>query len=100
MHMAIVRALGKRKSGMTRGDIIDATGTGSGRNITECLSELVQCGFLELYHSVEKAKSGGIYQLVDPYCLFYAAIASYSRLDVWQEKHILPKHARRGTCRR
>ena len=69
--MAIVRALGKRKSGMTRGNIIDATGTGSGRNITECLSELVQCGFLKLYHSVEKAKSGGIYQLVDPYCLFY-----------------------------
>lgn len=71
MHMAIVRALGKRKSGMTRGDIIDATGTASCRNVTECLLELVQCGFLRLYHSIDKAKSGGIYQLVDPYCLFY-----------------------------
>ena len=79
MHMAIVRALGKKKSGMTRGDIIDATGATSGKDVTECLSELVQCGFLRLYHSIDKAKSGGIYQLVDPYCLFY-----FEFIETWR----------------
>ena len=70
-HMAIVRALGKRKCGMTRNDILHSTGMTSSKDTTECLAELVQCGFLRYYHSIDKAKSGGIYQLIDPYCLFY-----------------------------
>ena len=71
MHMAIVRTLGKAKSGMTRCDILRKLGVPSSKDMTECLTELVQCGFLRYYHSVEKAKSGGVYQLIDPYCLFY-----------------------------
>ena len=71
MHMAIVHALGKAKAGMTRSDILRATGAVSSRDVTESLSELVQCGFLRYYHAIDKAKSGGVYQLIDPYCLFY-----------------------------
>ena len=71
MHMATVRMLGKAKAGMTRGDILRKLGVPSSKDMTECLTELVQCGFLRYYHSVEKAKSGGVYQLIDPYCLFY-----------------------------
>ena len=71
MHMAIVRVLGGMKSGMTRGDIVRKLGVSSGKDVSKCLAELVQCGFLRYYHSLGKAKSGGLYQLMDPYCLFY-----------------------------
>ena len=71
MHMAIIRILGKAKSGMTRGDLLRKMGVESSSDMTDCLTELVQCGFLRYYHSLEKAKSGGVYQLIDPYCLFY-----------------------------
>ena len=71
MHMAIVRVLGGMKSGITRGDIVRKLGVSSGKDVSKCLAELVQCGFLRYYHSLGKAKSGGLYQLMDPYCLFY-----------------------------
>ena len=47
------------------------SGVASGKDVSGCLAELVQCGFLRYYHSLGKAKSGGLYQLMDPYCLFY-----------------------------
>ena len=71
LHTAVVRTLGRKKCGMTRGDILRSMGVVSSRDMTECLAELVQCGFLRHYHAIDKAKSGGVYQLVDPYCLFY-----------------------------
>lgn len=71
LHVAIVRLLGKQKSGMTRDAIVRKLDTTSGGTLSECLEELVQCDFLRYYSSIDKAKSGGVYQLVDPYCLFY-----------------------------
>ena len=70
-HLAIVRMLGRAKTGMTRNDIVRKLGVSSGKEVTECLNELVQCGFLRHFHAIDKAKSGGVYQLIDPYCLFY-----------------------------
>ena len=72
-HMSVVRMLGKKKCGMTREEIIDGLGVSSGKDVTECLTELVQCGFLRYYNAIGKSKSGGLYQLIDPYCLFYFA---------------------------
>ncbi len=70
-HVSIIRLLGGRKTGMTRDDILRGLGIPSGKDVTNCLTELVQCGFLRYYHSIDKAKSGGLYQLMDPYSLFY-----------------------------
>lgn len=71
MHIAIVRILGALKTGMTRDEIVRNLGTESSGDVTECLKELVQCGFVRHCNAIGKAKYGGLYQLVDPYCLFY-----------------------------
>jgi len=71
LHISIVRLLGQQKIGMTRDAIVRKLGAASGGTLSECLNELVQCDFLRCYNSVDKAKSGGVYQLIDPYCLFY-----------------------------
>ena len=93
-HVLIIRLLGRKKVGMTRDDILRGLGIPSGRDVTNCLTELVQCGFLRYYHSIDKAKSGGLYQLVDPYSLFYFEfIESWRGNDLrhWTRNFVSPR---------
>ena len=70
-HMAIVEMLGKRKVGMTREEIVGLLPEGSGGEVTRCLEELCDCGFLRRYNMPGTLKRGAIYQLIDNYVLFY-----------------------------
>lgn len=70
-HVEIVRLLGRRKAGMTRDEIIESTGEKSSGDVSQCLEELVQCGFLVNTHPIRRKKKGSVYRLVDPYVLFY-----------------------------
>lgn len=70
-HMAIVEMLGKRKVGMTREEIVGLLSEGSGGEVTHCLEELCDCGFLRRYNMPGTLKRGAIYQLIDNYVLFY-----------------------------
>lgn len=93
-HVAIVRLLGRQKTGMTRDAIVRKLGTVSGGALSACLNELVQCGFLRCYNSIDKAKSGGVYQLIDPYCLFYFEfIESWTGSDPnhWSKNLVSPR---------
>ncbi len=78
-HVEIVRALGGRKSGMTRAEVLSALGEKSNGDVSECLEELVECGFLRRYNQPAKVKRGAVYQLVDNYVLFY-----FQFLDAWK----------------
>ena len=71
LHVRIVRELGKVKIGRTRDEILKALGEPSGGDVSKALKELVQCGFVRYYSVIGKAKRGGFYQLIDPYCVFY-----------------------------
>jgi len=70
-HLVIVEMLGRRKQGMTREEIVDGLREGSGGEVTECLEELCDCGFLRRYSAMGCAKKGALYQLIDNYTLFY-----------------------------
>ena len=70
-HMAIVEMLGKRKAGMTREEIVGLLPEGSGGEVSHCLEELCDCGFLRRYNMPGTLKKGSIYQLIDNYVLFY-----------------------------
>lgn len=94
MHIAIVRLLGEQKMGMTRDAILRKLKAQSGGALSQCLNELVQCGFLRCYNSIDKAKSGGVYQLIDPYCLFYFEfLESRTRKDAnyWSKNLVSPR---------
>ena len=71
LHVDIVRTLGRKKIGLTRDEIVAALGTQSGGDVSLALRELEQCGFIRYYNMAGKRKYGGLYQLVDPYCIFY-----------------------------
>ena len=70
-HLAVVTALAKRKSGMTRGELLSATGITNNGAFSKVLEELVECGFLRIYRMPGKKSYDAIYQLIDNYTLFH-----------------------------
>ena len=70
-HLKIMEILNERKDGVSREDIVSRLSEGSSGEVTKCLGELCECGFLKCYNLPGKVKKGAVYQLIDPYVLFY-----------------------------
>ena len=70
-HFAIVNLFGERKTGMTREEVIEGLGEVSSGDVSDCLDELTDCGFLRRYSAFGAAKKGAVYQLIDNFTLFY-----------------------------
>lgn len=70
-YQKIIGALGTKKAGMTRDEIIEATKLGNTGNLSEKLEELSSCGFIRKYTPLGRVKKNSIYQLIDNYILFY-----------------------------
>lgn len=70
-HLAVITALNKKGMGMTRQEIIaDARQVNNG-NLTKLLRELEECSFIRSYTPFQKSKKDKVYQLIDPFTLFY-----------------------------
>ena len=70
-YVDIITALGRKKAGMSREEIVRALGGKCGGEISRCLEELESCGFIRHYRSYGNAKKGSLFQLIDCYTLFY-----------------------------
>ncbi len=70
-YIKIVTALGEKKVGMIRKEIIDTTKIADSGTLTRMLKELEWCGFIRKYNNVGKSMREAIYQLIDNYTLFY-----------------------------
>ena len=86
-HIAIIKALSEKWSGMNRLDIIAATGMPDGGGTSTYLEELETSGFITSYPSFEKKKKEIVYRLTDEYSLFYFKFIEpmpFQGDDVWQ----------------
>lgn len=70
-HEAIVRAVAQRRAGVTRLEILDATGLSSGGRFASRLDELAQAGFLSALPPYQAKTKNTLYRLTDEYCWFY-----------------------------
>ena len=70
-YVKIVEALGQKRKGLTREEIIDASGFTDGGTLSKMLEELEQCNFIRSYNAYEKKSKERLYQLIDFYSLFY-----------------------------
>ena len=70
-HLAVVTALQKRGAGMTRQEIMDTARLASNGNLSRLLRELEECSFIRSYTPFGKSKKDKLYQLIDPFILFY-----------------------------
>ncbi|NLR59038.1 AAA family ATPase [Chitinophaga polysaccharea] len=78
-HIAVVKALAAKPSGLTRNEIIHEAGLQSGGTTTKLLEELVQSGFTAAYLPFGKNAKDLIYKLADEYSLFYLKFVEHSR---------------------
>ncbi len=69
--LKVISALGKRRFGLTRDEIVKATKIPSSGNLTKVLSALVQCDFIRAYSLPGKVRRDCIYQLVDNFSVFH-----------------------------
>ena len=63
-------ALGRKRAGLTRDELVSALGCESNGVLTNRLEDLAECGFIRKYLPVGGV-NGGIYQLIDNFTLFY-----------------------------
>lgn len=70
-YTEIINILGKKKSGMTRAEIIKAGKLNDSGKIGMILEELDACGFIRRYNTYGSKKKNAVYQLIDNYTLFY-----------------------------
>ena len=70
-YIDVVTALGEKKTGMTREELLSLVGKQSGGALSKVLDELVCCGFIRKYSGYGKKSKQAIYQLIDNYTLFY-----------------------------
>jgi hypothetical protein len=71
LYIDVVTALGRKKTGMTREEIMAAIDKPSNGALSKVLDELEYCGFIREYSGYGKKTKQAIYQLVDNYTLFY-----------------------------
>lgn len=86
-YVAIVRALSRKKCGMTREEVIRFAGVPGNGRLTEMLKILEQCDFIRSYSVPEKASHDRVFQLIDNFTLFYFRFIdgeSNSSADYWR----------------
>lgn len=70
-YVRVVEALSSKRTGLTRTEIIKATGMSSGSKLTTILQNLESCGFIRKYNLYGEPRQNILYQLVDFFTLFY-----------------------------
>ncbi|MDR0854159.1 MAG: AAA family ATPase [Clostridiales Family XIII bacterium] len=70
-HHKVVEALSLKSMGLTREELITATGLSNGGGFSRILKELEQSGFINTYAPFSRKSRGSLYQLTDSFTLFY-----------------------------
>lgn len=70
-YIRVVEALSRKKTGMTRNEIIQQTGIAGNGALSVMLKNLVSSGFVRLSHFFGNKKKEARYQLADYYTAFY-----------------------------
>ncbi|MBL8914234.1 MAG: hypothetical protein JNM17_26250 [Archangium sp.] len=90
-HEAVVRALAKKRRGLTRTALLEAAKLGSGGAATRVLDELEEAGFILQMPRLGRGKREAVYWLSDEYSLFYLTWIEGRRGDVdWLRRQGTP----------
>lgn len=83
-YITVVDALSKKKSGMSRNEIIAATALRTGNGLTTILKNLEWCGFIRKYKNYKASRTDStLYQLVDFFTLFYFRFLNEKKQNNW-----------------
>ena len=83
-YVAVVRALAKKRRGLTRTQLLEAMGAPSGGGPTTILENLEQGGFIEATVPFGRTSRDRIYRLIDEFSLFHLNWLTGRRPSSWQ----------------
>jgi uncharacterized protein len=92
-HVKIIRALNKKRRGLTRNEILQAAGIRTGGGSTAVLDELTESGFVLKTLPFAQAKKESLYRLADEYSMFYLTWMEGRRSsgpDLWMKRQASP----------
>lgn len=89
-HLAIVKALAKKRKGLTRIEIILQSKLKDGGTFSKFLEELEWSGFIESYLPFGKIKKDKLYRLTDEYSLFYLTFIYQKKNVNWHQLTVSP----------
>ncbi len=87
-HIAVIRALAKKRKGLTRPEIVKNAGLSEGGGVATVLEELRHSGFISMYYPFGKKKKDSLYRLTDEYSLFYLRFIENNQNEkegIWQQ---------------
>jgi len=70
-YIKVVKAIYSKSMGVSRDEIIARSKLKSGEALTDILKNLERCGFIRSYRNYSSTKNNKLYQLIDPYTIFY-----------------------------
>jgi len=80
-HIKIIKAISTKNKGLTRKEIIAATGLPNSGRTTALIQELVESGFARKYFPFEKTERNSLYQLSDFYSSFYLKFLHHKNIN-------------------
>lgn len=78
-HIAVIRSLAGKASGLTRNEIIEACQFKSGGTLSKVLEELEESNFISAYTQFGKSVKETVFKLTDEYSLFYLKFIENSK---------------------
>jgi uncharacterized protein len=80
-HVSVVEALAQKAKGLSRSELLAAAKLTDGGSTTNILDELEHSGFIKRYFPFGKSKRDALYQLIDPYSLFYLTFVKDAKAE-------------------
>jgi AAA+ ATPase superfamily predicted ATPase len=93
-YIRVVRALGEKKKGLARNEIVEASGLSNGGMLSDILENLELSGFIRSYYAYPQKTNGTLYQLIDSFSLFDCAFLYPTRptnRHFWSNQTNTPK---------
>jgi AAA+ ATPase superfamily predicted ATPase len=84
-HLAIVKALAKKRKGLSRAMILALSKLKDGGTFSGILEELEWSGFIESYTPFGKLKKDKLYRLTDEFSLFYLTFMFQKKNVNWEQ---------------
>lgn len=88
----IIKSIYSRKIGLTRQEIIAATGIADSGAFSKYLEALIEGGFIMIHIPFGFSKMDKLYKLVDPFCLFYLRfMGEAKKINCWSQSIEAPE---------
>lgn len=92
-YVSVVEAICTKNKGLTRDEISKLTKLSDGGSLTKILLDLELSNFIKKYTPMEKKSKGSLFQMIDPFCLFYNNLSeNLSEENHWLNHYNSPKY--------